>query len=116
MLFCLTDDPRDISITVTRTDHAMVLTCLADASPAPVYQWTDLTSNFTSNDAVISLNINCPHASTTLTCAAVGNNGVSVTDNVTVNWTYSQCGSKGTRHSRKIIVSLRISGFQLLKF
>jgi len=116
MLFCLTDDPRDISITVTRTDHAMVLTCLADASPAPVYQWTDLTSNFTSNDAVISLNINCPHASTTLTCAAVGNNGVSVTDNVTVNWTYSQCGSKGTRHSRRIIVSLRISGFQLLKF
>jgi len=96
-LFCFTDEPRDISITVTRTDHAIVLACFAHGNPAPLYQWTDLTSNFTSDDAVISLNINCPHAFTTLTCAAMGDNGVSVTENVTVNWTYSQCGSKGKR-------------------
>ena len=99
---CLTDEPRNIAINVSRTDDFMVLTCSADANPAPMYHWTDSTSDFTSNDAVITLFVSCPDASTTLTCAAVGDNGVSITQNVTVNWTYSQCGSKGKRNRTNV--------------
>ena len=95
-LLCLTDEPRNIVINVSRTDDAIVLTCSADANPAPMYHWTDSTSNFTSNDAVIALNVTCLNASvTTLTCAAVCEHNVSITQNVIVKWTYSRCGPEG---------------------
>ena len=91
-----TDEPRNVAINVTRTENAIILTCSADGNPAPVYQWTELTSDFTSNNAVITLtDVDCPNAPTTLTCAAVGDSGVSITENVTVNWTYSPCSRKG---------------------
>ena len=92
------DAPRNISIIVSGTADAIVLRCAADANPAAVYQWTDSTSNFTSREAVITLDADCANASSTLTCAAVGHSGVAVSENVTVNWTYSQCDSRSKKH------------------
>jgi len=112
-LLCLTDEPRNIVINVSRTDDAIVLTCSADANPALMYHWTDSTSDFTSNDAVITLNVTCPNASTTLTCAALGDNGVSITQNVTVNWTYSQCSSSKRKIPLASLASLLALAYYL---
>jgi len=98
------DEPRNIAINVTHTVDAIELACSADGNPAPVYQWTDLTSDFTSNYTVVSLKAGCSNAHTTLTCTAVGHNGVSVTENVSVNWTYSECSSKGKRNLSSVVV------------
>lgn len=96
-MLCVTDGVQNMSIRVEHRDHSTVLTCSADANPAPTYHWTDSTSNFTCNDASLVLNRpdDCTPASTTLTCTAVGFNGASGTANVTVNWTYAECRNKG---------------------
>lgn len=89
-----------MSISVEHGDQSTILTCSADANPAPTYHWTDSTSNFTSNDASVVLNRpdGCTPTSTTLTCTAVGFNGAAMT----ANWTHSECRSKGNKHSSEL--------------
>ena len=102
---CFTVAARDIAIKVTHTNDTIVLICSADGNPPPVYRWSDSTSNFISNAASIVLKIDCHREPTTLTCAAVGFSDVSITENITVNWTYSACGIVGKRKSISVTVT-----------